>query len=235
MKNLLGDCEASRGFHFYFLFVANPDGLFFSRSEFSPWPKNLHSFGNACRGVCVVFNFPSYFGYGNDYGMCHPFYRGPGASSEIETRAIIEAMDAITERQELVMVIDLKQAHNTIALPYGWAEEKPPDFDDMYDVALTFSNAIWNKYRIRYSVSNQFMIMGGTVIDYAKGTLGVKYPFMIFMGIAPELYFHPSPISLSVRSVWDGFSAMLTKIRAERAQQAREALLAANEEQESEA
>ncbi|XP_063613418.1 carboxypeptidase A2-like [Penaeus indicus] len=231
LRNLVDDCQASHGLHFYVMVVGNPDGYFFSRRRQMTWKKNLHFFPGSCMGVCLPFNYPFLFNIGTMGSTCHPFYRGPSPMSEVETIAIISTLKEISEKQDLMMLLDLQQPGQSIVLPFGWNLNKPEDYDAMRALALTYTEAIRVNHNVYYDVNHNGYNVGGTLIDYAKFVIGMKYSYRIFLNIDVPYLFHPMPMRDLVPQTWTGLKAMLKVLQAEKVQVARETILAFQKDQ----
>lgn len=226
LRKLMDDCQASHGMHFYIMVVGNPDGYHNSLLGQMTWTKNLHSFAGHCMGVCLPFNFPYYFNYGTMGSLCSPFYRGPSPMSEVETRAIVETLEQINNKHKLVMLLDLQQPGQSIVLPFSWNHINPEDYEAMRSLASTYTEAIRLNHNVYYDVNHNGYAMGGTLTEYAKNLLGIKYSYKIFLSIDVRYLFQPHPMRTLVPQVWTGLTAMLRELQKERVQEARKALSA---------
>ncbi|XP_069972381.1 carboxypeptidase A4 [Penaeus vannamei] len=226
LRKLMDDCQASHGMHFYIMVVGNPDGYHNSLLGQMTWTKNLHSFAGHCMGVCLPFNFPYYFNYGTMGSLCSPFYRGPSPMSEVETRAIVETLEQINNKHKLVMLLDLQQPGQSIVLPFSWNHINPEDYEAMRSLASTYTEAIRLNHNVYYDVNHNGYAMGGTLTEYAKYLLGIKYSYKIFLSIDVRYLFQPHPMRTLVPQVWTGLTAMLRELQKERVQEARKALSA---------
>lgn len=151
--------------------------------------------------------------------------------SEIETIAIINTLKEISEKQDLMMLLDLQQPGQSIVLPFGWNQNKPEDYDAMRFLALTYTEAIRVNHKVYYNVDHNGYNTGGTLIDYAKFVIGIKYSYRIFLNIDVPYLFHPMPMRDLVPQTWTGLKAMLKVLQTEKVQVARETLLAFQKDQ----
>lgn len=170
MKDLLKDTEL------WFVVVANPDGYQYSFDVERLWRKNLRdNDGNGQitvgDGVDPNRNFDEHFDYDNE-GSSSAFasetYRGPGAASEPETKAMQGLLDRIKPKFQS----NWHSAGEWILYPQGW-QTGSPEADNPIYVALagTDANPAIAGFDPGIS-SDELYVTNGETTDYADSRNG---------------------------------------------------------------
>ena len=159
----------------WFVPVVNPDGYEYSRSKERGWRKNRASCGGLSIGVDLNRNFDCMWnieeGFSRDPNS--PFYRGPKASSEPETRALEELAASISFKA----AIDFHSFGQHILYPYGYLRASCADDELFKSVAATMAGALkavnGSVYEPR-QLSSIYSggLPSGTLMDYLYGSHG---------------------------------------------------------------
>ncbi|XP_058794270.1 carboxypeptidase A2-like [Phymastichus coffea] len=190
--------------------VANPDGYEFTHTNDRLWRKTrsihdtdadddedearqgpgiLHMlthytkwlFGS-CEGVDPNRNFNIHWGEdkvgGASTDPCHDTYAGPEPFSEPETKAISDYI--MENRQTIRTYLTLHSYSQMLLVPWGFTRSKPPDFDDLMNIANKAKKAIAKVSGTEYKVGPAAELLyptTGSSDDWAKAIAGVKNAF----------------------------------------------------------
>ncbi|WP_309110582.1 M14 family zinc carboxypeptidase [Saccharothrix sp.] len=160
----------------WFVVVANPDGYQYSFDVERLWRKNLRdNDGNGAvnpgDGVDPNRNFDEHWDYDNEGSSSTPSsetYRGPGAASEPETRA----MQGLIDRVKPKFQSNWHSTGNWILYPQGW-QTGSPEADNPIYVALagTDANPAIAGFDPGIS-SDELYVTNGETTDYADSAAG---------------------------------------------------------------
>jgi len=187
--------------------LTNPDGYEFSRSGDAEvalghgcwvwstvprcWRKNRRpspaGYRATCIGVDLNRNFPHHFGGAeSSNNPCENNYRGTGAASEPETQAVMEVLDAASNRGRLMAGIDFHSYGQMILTQPGWTSRggltdtvTSSEFAEMTSVGNSMQQSIRARTGAEYEVkpASKFYAVGGSLDDtiYQEGTIGMGY------------------------------------------------------------
>ncbi|WP_189958197.1 M14 family metallopeptidase [Streptomyces alanosinicus] len=162
--------------------VANPDGYEYSRTFDRRWRKNRRSGSSTrCQGVDLNRNWGyKWGGEGTSPDPCTENYRGPHAFSEPETRGLRDYF--LSRTRKPAAVVDIHSYGQYILVPYGYDRQGHmySDYQDLLSVGRQMSQAIYQYKGKTFRAGNAANVIypaAGSLIDWAKGTLGSKYDF----------------------------------------------------------
>ncbi|ROT80875.1 putative carboxypeptidase B-like protein [Penaeus vannamei] len=171
------DHEIINEFDWYILPLANPDGYEYTRHHDRLWRKtrSINPEMPGCVGVDANRNF----GYrwmegGSSSNPCSDIYAGPTSFSEPETRAIRDFL--------LKVYLSIHAYSQMWMLPWGFSQERPENYNDMYEVALNATAALEKSYGTKYrigSIPELLYVATGGSGDYALGAVGIPYSFSL--------------------------------------------------------
>jgi murein tripeptide amidase MpaA len=126
----------------YIMPVANPDGYEYSHSTDRLWRKT-RSGGKVrqrwgkrtCYGVDPNRNWDFHWGEDptSSSDACTDDFRGPRAFSEPETKAMADFI--LTRKDQIKIYLTLHSYSQMWLVPWGYKNEKPKDYYDMYILA----------------------------------------------------------------------------------------------------
>lgn len=163
----------------YILPSGNPDGYAYSRDHNRMWRKTRSDNGGIlrCKGVDANRNWGFHFNEGgasND--KCSDTYHGPEAFSEIEN---VNVRDFILARKEqLVFYNSIHSYSQLILLPWGFQQETPDDYDQMYALAMKGSDALTAVHGMTYEtgcIPCMLYVASGSSVDWAHGEAGIGF------------------------------------------------------------
>jgi len=126
----------------YFMPVANPDGYEYSHSTDRLWRKTRSGakadqrWGKRkCYGVDPNRNWDFHWGEGSTSSSdpCTDDYTGPWAFSEPETKAMADFI--LTRKDQIKIYLTLHSYSQMWLVPWGYKNEKPKDYYNMYVLA----------------------------------------------------------------------------------------------------
>ncbi|WP_223165692.1 M14 family metallopeptidase [Lentzea indica] len=160
----------------WFVLVANPDGYQYSFDTERLWRKNLRdNDGNGQitvgDGVDPNRNFDEHFNYDNEgssSATASETYRGPGAASEPETKAMQGLLDRIKPKFQS----NWHSAGEWILYPQGW-QTGSPEADNPIYVALAGTDATPAIKGFDPGISSdELYVTNGETTDYADSRNG---------------------------------------------------------------
>ncbi|KAF4524147.1 hypothetical protein B566_EDAN012152 [Ephemera danica] len=197
----------------YFLPVANPDGYEYTHTNDRLWRKTRSvNSGSSCIGVDPNRNFDFHWmEIGASSDPCRDDYAGPRANSEPETRAIIDFLMA--HSGEVKMYLTLHAYSQMWLVPWGYTEEKPADYYDMYVLAEKAVEALEKTRGTDYLLGTAQELLypsAGGSDDWAKGVAGIKYAYTVEL---PDTGNHgfvlpASRIEPTGQETWEGVKAL---------------------------
>ncbi|GIY94709.1 carboxypeptidase A1 [Caerostris extrusa] len=171
-------------FDWYIFPVINVDGYKYT------WTFNVEEnrvlprrFGTNpfCRGADPNRNFDSAFGGpGTSGDSCSEIFRGEGAFSEEESKAVRDGVLSIGPR--LKAYFTLHSYSQLWMTPYGHSREIPPDYQDQMKALQAAANAIASVHGQYYrhgTIANTIYPAAGSSVDWAYEKARIKYSFAI--------------------------------------------------------
>jgi carboxypeptidase T len=138
--------------------VTNPDGLHYSQTAYKMWRKNRSRRSSSSVGVDVNRNFEVGWGQGSSGSPGSDVYRGPHASSEEETRALL----ALMQRERFNVSLSLHSYSELVLYPWGHTDADPPGKETLAGHGKAMGQA--NGYRPG-SVAQILYTAGGATDD----------------------------------------------------------------------
>jgi len=179
VENDAAHADLTESLDWYILPDANPDGYAFTRSDNRMWRKtrSTHNSIFGCKGVDANRNWGFHFNEGgasND--KCSDTYHGPEAFSEVENVNVRDFM--LAHKDQLIFYNSIHSYSQLILLPWGFTNEAPEDYQQMYDTAMLGSDALTAVHGKEYEVGCipcLLYIASGSSADWAHGVGGIKF------------------------------------------------------------
>ncbi|KAL2087973.1 hypothetical protein ACEWY4_016801 [Coilia grayii] len=162
--------------------VLNVDGYTYSWTDNTTrlWRKNRSpgTGGCNCTGTDLNRNYDAVWGtVGVSANCCTIIYPGPKATSEAETRAVVEYVQA--RSKDIICFLTIHSYGQMILFPYGHPNIKAPNYDELTEIVNTAAKAIKAVHGMDYVVgalAEALYPAGGTSMDWAR-LLGIPYSF----------------------------------------------------------
>ncbi len=139
--------------------------------------------GKGCSGVDPNRNFDIGFGTVGSSNICSKdTYHGSSAFSEVESRAVRDAVRSIKARQKLASFISVHAYSQLWMLPYGYTKTRPADYKDLMRLAQVATSALRAPHgtSYRYGPINEVIYQAaGSSVDWAYAKEGVKYSYAL--------------------------------------------------------
>ncbi|XP_074598066.1 carboxypeptidase B-like [Brevipalpus obovatus] len=207
-------------FDVHILPLANPDGYEYTHDYNRMWRKtrsrSSSRWGFLCRGTDPNRNF----GYkwrtgGSSNNPCSDIYAGEKAFSEPETIAI---RDYILKEAPWDVYLTLHSYSQLVLSPWGWTEDLPQDYLELYRVAQLASQSMQKLYGTQYNygaTTRVLYVASGGSDDWAYGEVGVKYSYTFELRdtgdsgfLLPDAQIVPQGLEF-----WEGFVTLLKELR----------------------
>ncbi|XP_063243270.1 carboxypeptidase B-like [Bacillus rossius redtenbacheri] len=174
----------------YILPVANPDGYEYSHTKDRLWRKTRSAGtphrrkdgkkARTCYGVDPNRNWDFHWREGVAGEACREDFAGLRAFSEPETRAMSDYI--LARRRDIKVYLTLHSYSQMWLVPWGYQDEKPRDYYDMYVLAEKGVKALeavrGTDYLLGTAAELMYTSAGGSD-DWAKGAAGVKYSYSV--------------------------------------------------------
>nr|AEI25515.1 carboxypeptidase [Nilaparvata lugens] len=190
---------------FYVAPFLNPDGYVYSRHSDRMWAKNRKRFkDDECLGVNLNHNWNSRWGEERLYreNICSWKYPGPFPFSEPETRAVSEFL--VRHAKNMKVFISFAAYGQTLEYPFGYTDKEPKDVNDLEEAAQSAIEAVQKIGGPKYKVSTMFKNDGystGNMIDWVKGSLGIKYVYNVQLRDNKQEWFIARPENILPTSI----------------------------------
>lgn len=163
----------------YFLVSANPDGYAYSREHNRMWRKTRSDNGGIlhCKGADANRNWGFHWNEGGSSNdKCSDTYHGPAAWSEIEN---VNVRDFLLARKDKVVFYNSIHSYSQlILLPWGFQDETPNDYGQMYSLAMKGSDALTAVHGKQYEtgcIPCLLYIASGSSTDWAHGEANIGF------------------------------------------------------------
>ncbi|XP_041377047.1 carboxypeptidase B-like isoform X2 [Gigantopelta aegis] len=171
-------------YDWYILPLGNPDGYQYTRQFNRMWRKTRNQNpGNRCIGTDANRNFGYKWNPGRFTGAstnpCSNTYAGPKPFSVPETRAIRDVL--VKHQKNIKLYLSVHTYAQYFLYPYAWSSSqsaRASDWRDLVRLAKVSSSAMYRRYKI-LSAGPDFYAAAGMSIDYVKGSLNIKYSYLI--------------------------------------------------------
>merc|ERR1711887_316220 len=157
---------------------ANPDGYDWSRNHNRMWRKTRSSNGGilGCKGVDANRNWGFHWNEGGSSNdRCSDTYHGPSAFSEVENVNVRDFL--LARKDKIVFYNSIHSYSQLILLPWGFQNETPNDYDNMYALAMKGSAALTAVHGKNYEtgcIPCMLYIASGSSTDWAHGN-GINF------------------------------------------------------------
>lgn len=162
--------------------LVNPDGYEYSHVSYRMWRKNRKVNPNSsCIGVDLNRNF----GYkwltgGSSTNPCSDTYAGPSADSELETKAVEQAILAKAGQWDAYLTIHTYGQYWLCS--WSYTTDYPADFNEVCGKAKIGADAIKSFKGTPYTTGHSGVLFGklsGVSDDWAKGNASIKYSYTL--------------------------------------------------------
>ncbi|KAJ2953493.1 hypothetical protein O0L34_g1091 [Tuta absoluta] len=203
----------AENFSWHILPVANPDGYSYTFSNDRMWRKNRNpAYNKTCTGA--VDNDRSNgvdlnrnFGYqwmqiGASDDSCSQTFAGPSANSELESRAIVNYLNGLKNRN-IVYYLAIHSYTQLVIMPYShytsvgeMLQNENTNYGDMFEIGMRAAEALTRRsgtsYRVGISADVMYP-MSGTSFDWVKQELGVPVCYLLELRDLGEFGFFLPP------------------------------------------
>jgi murein tripeptide amidase MpaA len=171
-------------YDFYFFPVVNPDGFIYSQTSDRMWRKNRASVsGNSCLGTDINRNWNYQWSStgGASTSPCAQDFKGSGAASAAETKALTSFAQNLKNTQGLKLYIDWHSYSQLFMSPYGYSctalPSKNAEYQSLSAGAVAALRAV-NGVAFDYGpiCSTIYKVTGGGV-DYIQDVIQGDYVF----------------------------------------------------------
>lgn len=179
VENDAAHADLTEGLDWYFLASANPDGYAFSRDHNRMWRKTRSDNGGIlhCKGVDANRNWGFHWNEGGSSNdKCSDTYHGPSAFSEVENVAVSNYL--LTVKDSLIFYNSIHSYSQLILLPWGFQQNTPDDYQEMYELALKGGDALTAVHGKTYEtgcIPCMLYIASGSSTDWAHGEAGIGF------------------------------------------------------------
>ncbi|XP_070380216.1 carboxypeptidase B-like isoform X1 [Dermacentor albipictus] len=206
--------------------VVNPDGYDYTHTKDRYWRKtrSKSSASEECLGADANRNFETrefcktFDGTLSSPDPCSLTYCGDSAFSEVETRAIRDAVMATRNRTEFFF--DLHSYGTMWMFPYGYTDAPVPEYDQLLNISRRAAEAIEKVKGSVYRVGAMYQTiypLSGCSSDWAYDKAGVKKSFAIELQPRNAVFdadfgfLHPSKDIVSTATeAWEGIKAAVS-------------------------
>jgi murein tripeptide amidase MpaA len=179
VENDAAHSDLTETLDWYFLPSHNPDGYAFSRDHNRMWRKTRSNHGSivACKGVDANRNWGFHWNEGGSSSdKCSDTYHGPEAFSEPENVNVRNFIE--TRRGDWLFYNSIHSYSQLILLPWGYTNDLPEDYDQMYELFMKGSDALTAVHGKTYEVGCipcMLYIASGSSADWAHGDALIPY------------------------------------------------------------
>jgi len=219
--------------NWFILPLANPDGYEYSRSSYNPkirmWRKNRSpeicfeskatKKQRCCKGVDLNRNFDFHFGgEGTSDVPCNEIFKGKGAFSEPESKAIRDTI--MQYKNQLEAMITMHTYAQAWVNPFGHERNSyTSNNDELQDVASKATMALRNDYGTAYRTGTSADVLypaAGGSDDWAKGVAGIRFVYLIELrpdySVEEGFILDPSLLPATCRETWDGVMVVADEV-----------------------
>uniref|UniRef100_A0A182PLQ5 Zinc carboxypeptidase A 1 n=1 Tax=Anopheles epiroticus TaxID=199890 RepID=A0A182PLQ5_9DIPT len=167
--------DLAQNYDWYFIMVANPDGLTYSKTTNRQWRKTRQPVNSLCVGTDPNRNFGyKWMNGGASSVPCSDTFAGLTAFSEPETRAMADYYATIADK--IKIQFSFHSYGQYLLTPFGYSGAPLPANDaDLQRIARVTATAIEATYGTRYTFGNSATTLyttSGSTVDYFVGEHG---------------------------------------------------------------
>ncbi|XP_031414683.1 carboxypeptidase O-like [Clupea harengus] len=174
--------EMLKNLDFYITPVLNVDGYTYTWTDNTTrlWRKNRSpgTGGCNCTGTDLNRNYEAVWGtIGVSTNCCSIIYHGPEATSEAETKAVVDFVQS--KSKDILCFLTIHSFGQMILFPYGHPNIKAPNYDELTEVVNAAAKAVKAVHGMDYvvgSLTEALYPAGGTSMDWAR-LVGIPYSF----------------------------------------------------------
>ncbi|XP_063067992.1 carboxypeptidase O-like [Engraulis encrasicolus] len=204
--------------------VLNVDGYTYTwtnaTAEARMWRKNRSPGieGCNCTGVDLNRNYHavSWGTTGVSSDCTSEVYPGPNATSEAETRAVVDYVQA--RSKDIICFLTMHSYSQLILFPYGNINIKAQNHDELTEIANAAATAIRAVHGMDYEVGTQAKVVyptSGTSMDWAH-LMGIPYCFTFELRPDPDSEHHfllpENEIQPACEEAYEGVRSILTYV-----------------------
>uniref|UniRef100_A0A8D8I4H9 Zinc carboxypeptidase A 1 n=1 Tax=Culex pipiens TaxID=7175 RepID=A0A8D8I4H9_CULPI len=172
--------DLAQNYDWYFIMVANPDGLEFSRNSNRMWRKTRQPSSVLCTGTDPNRNFDYFWRTGGASTIaCSDTFSGPTPFSEPETRAMADYYATIADK--INVQFSFHSFGQYLLTPFGFTNAPlPANQADLQQIAAKTVDAIRATHGTQYTFGNSAQLLyvtSGSTNDYFMGVHGTKLAY----------------------------------------------------------
>ncbi|XP_058814852.1 zinc carboxypeptidase-like [Topomyia yanbarensis] len=172
--------DLAQNYDWYFIMVANPDGLEFTRSNNRMWRKTRQPSGILCVGTDGNRNFDYFWRNGGaSTNACSDTFSGPTPFSEPETAAMSQYYATIADK--INVQFSFHSFGQYLLTPFGFNNSPTPSNNvDLQQIAAKTVEAIRATHGTVYTFGNSAQLLyvtSGSTNDYFMGVHGTKLSY----------------------------------------------------------
>jgi carboxypeptidase A2 len=166
-------------YEFHILPLVNPDGYEYSHTTYRLWRKNrAPNAGSSCIGTDLNRNYDfQWMVTGASNNPCADTYAGKTPGSEIETKAVKNAINAKLGKWDVFL--SLHAYGQYWMTPWGYTSTLPTDYDQLKSISQIGVNALKAVSGTTYTIGPPYYTVAyaaaGGSFDWTKAVAGIKY------------------------------------------------------------
>lgn len=166
--------------------LINPDGYEYAHTTDRLWRKT-RSKGQVCDGVDANRNFDFHWsGQGGDDDECSNNYAGPKPFSEPETVALSKVI--LQHAKDTKLYLSIHTPLQALLHPWGYTSDLPSNGNELLELGLSVSNAIYAVNGTRYKVGSSVQIFtytAGSSRDWSYGIANISLSYTVELPPGP--------------------------------------------------
>ncbi|XP_058059273.1 zinc carboxypeptidase-like [Anopheles bellator] len=172
--------DLAQNYDWYFIMVANPDGLTYTKTTNRQWRKTRQPVNDLCVGADPNRNFDHQWMNGGASSVpCSDTFAGTAPFSEPETRAMANYYATIASN--INIQFSFHSYGQYLLTPFGYSGAPRPSNDaDLQRIATVTAAAIQATHGTRYTYGNSAQVLyttSGSTVDYFVGVHGTRLGF----------------------------------------------------------
>ncbi|XP_053673303.1 zinc carboxypeptidase-like [Anopheles nili] len=169
--------DLAQNYDWYFIMIANPDGLAYTKTTNRQWRKTRQPVNDLCVGTDPNRNFDYFWMNGGASSVpCSDTFAGLAPFSEPETKAMADYYATIANN--LNIQFSFHSYGQYLLTPFGYSGAPLPSNNaDLQQIAAVTAAAIQATYGTRYTYGNSASVLyttSGSTVDYFVGVHGTR-------------------------------------------------------------
>ncbi|KFB45620.1 zinc carboxypeptidase [Anopheles sinensis] len=169
--------DLAQNYDWYFIMIANPDGLAYTKTTNRQWRKTRQPVNDLCVGTDPNRNFDYFWMNGGASSVpCSDTFAGPAPFSEPETKAMADYYATIADK--INIQFSFHSYGQYLLTPFGFSgAPQPSNNADLQQIATVTAAAIQATFGTRYTFGNSASVLyvtSGSTVDYFVGVHGTK-------------------------------------------------------------